>query len=59
MLENLKIITMSDIKIWNSYIQGSEEKHSGGIICIEKRIWSLNRQERNNAVWNLRPRGAK
>lgn len=43
MLENLKIISMSDMKIWNSYIQVREEKHSGGIIYIEKK--NLNSEQ--------------
>lgn len=37
MLENLKIISMADIKIRNSYIQVREEKHSGRITYIEKK----------------------
>lgn len=48
MLENLKIISMSDIKIWNSYLQGREEKHSGRIIYIVKKpseVWTIGNIE--------------
>lgn len=37
MLENLKIISMADIKIRNSHIQVREEKQSGRITYIEKK----------------------